>query len=167
MSELYLIALGSNMGVTGLGPPRQVVEAALGVLDDENLVVLAASPIIDSAPVGPSQRHYANAAAVIETADAPLELLEKLHQTELEFGRGRNQRRGQRWRARALDLDIILWSGGVWADKTLTIPHPEFRRRDFLLRPASHIAGGWRDPVTGLSIAQLLARQQRPKKKGA
>lgn len=152
------------MRVPGIGGPRRVLDAALKAFGEHALTVLVASPIIASAPLGPSLRRYANAAAVIETALRPPELLASLHQIERDFGRGRDQRRGQRWRARALDLDIVLWSGGVWADKMLTIPHREFRGRDFVLEPACMIAADWRDPVTALGIAQLLAQLSKPKK---
>ena len=112
-----------------------------------------------SRPLGPSQRDYANAAAVIETALRPRELLRELQRIELDFGR---RRRGRRWGARTLDLDIVLWDGGVFSDDALAIPHGHFRERDFVLGPAAAIAGRWRDPVTGLSLAHLHARLTKP-----
>jgi 2-amino-4-hydroxy-6-hydroxymethyldihydropteridine diphosphokinase len=82
----------------------------------------------------------------------------QLQSIEARFGR---RRRGQRWRARVLDLDIVLWSGGAWASPGLIVPHVAFRERLFVLGPAAKIAGDWRDPVTGLSLRQLLARLKR------
>ena len=124
--------------------------------------VFANSPIISSAPVGPSQRTYANAAAIVASPLTPPALLARLHEIEVHFGR---ERRGQRWRARVLDLDIILWSGGIWAEDcpALSIPHPAMRIRGFVLAPAAMIAPDWRDPVTGLTIRQLQSRFTRPK----
>lgn len=124
--------------------------------------VFANSPIISSAPVGPSQRTYANAAAILASPLEPPALLDRLHEIEAHFGR---ERRGQRWRARVLDLDIILWSGGIWAEDrpALSIPHPAMRTRGFVLAPAAAIAPDWRDPVTGLTIRQLQSRLTRPK----
>ncbi len=78
---------------------------------------------------------------------------------ERQFG----VRRGGRWQARVLDLDIILWSGGRWHDRTLTIPHAQFRARDFVLRPAMQIAPSWRDPFANLSLRQLNARLTKPR----
>lgn len=161
MSDLYLIAIGSNARVPGIGDPRRVVAAALEALNTQGMALLASGPIIDSTPIGPSLRRYANSACVVESELLPPELLSRLHSIEQRFGRTRAQRRGQRWRARALDLDIILWSGGVWASQGLTIPHREMRGRDFVLDPASAIAGRWRDPVTGLSLTHLRARLAR------
>lgn len=125
--------------------------------------VFAQSAIISSAAIGPSKRQYANAAVLITSALSPPELLTRLQTIESHFGR---IRRGQPWGARTLDLDILLWSGGIWADSRpdLAIPHPALRTRNFVLTPAAMIAPDWRDPVTGLSIRQLQSRINRPKR---
>lgn len=158
-SHTYLIALGSNRPTAADGPPRRVLESAIDVLEDVGLLFHAVSPIIGTRPLGASRRRYANAAAVIETMRDPATLLRLFKGIEQVFGR----RGGRRWGDRVLDLDIVLWSGGIWADTLLTIPHPEFRKRDFVLAPAQAIAPGWRDPVTGLTITQLHARLTRPR----
>ncbi len=155
------------MRVMDVGPPRAVLVAAFDALDHEaGIALYARAPIVDSAPLGPSHRRYANSAALVECDLAPLQLLALLQRIERRFGRGRAQRRGQLWRARALDLDIILWSGGVWASPDLTIPHREMRNRSFVVEPACAVAGAWRDPVTGLTLAHISARLGR-KRKGA
>jgi 2-amino-4-hydroxy-6-hydroxymethyldihydropteridine diphosphokinase len=128
-------------------------------LVDETLgTVLARSPIIDSVPIGPSLRRYANAALVLQSRLEPLDLLAALQWLEAQLGR---VRRGQRWRSRVIDLDLVLWSGGVVAEPGLSVPHPLFRTRDFVTGPASMIAPQWRDPLTGLTLAQLHARLTR------
>ena len=160
LTEHYLIALGSNMRVPGVGSPRQVIGAALAALEAEELALEAVSPTIDSAPLGPSLRRFANAAAVVAAELDPPELLALLQQVERAFGR---KRRGQKWRARPLDIDIVLWGGGVWTSHALAIPHPEFRRRAFVLGPAATIAPRWRDPVSGLTLAHLHTRLTRPR----
>jgi 2-amino-4-hydroxy-6-hydroxymethyldihydropteridine diphosphokinase len=64
-----------------------------------------------------------------------------------------------------LDLDILLWSGGLWIsdNPSLAIPHNQMRKRSFVLGPASQIASDWRDPVSGLSIKHLFHRLMQPK----
>ena len=109
--------------------------------------------------MGPSNRRYANAAIIIETAITPPELLDHLKSMEASFGRRLGT--GTRWGARVLDLDIILWSGGLWVSPGLAIPHPAFRERGFVLTPAADIAPDWRDPVTGLRLRHLKARLDR------
>ena len=151
----YLVALGSNMRHPRLGPPRQVIAAAMDLVDGALGEVAARSAIIDSRPVGPSERRYANAALVLESGLAPMELLESLQELERQLGR---RRRGQRWRSRVIDLDIVLWSGGIMAAPGLVIPHPLFRERDFVLGPAASIAPGWRDPVSAQTLRHVHAR---------
>jgi 2-amino-4-hydroxy-6-hydroxymethyldihydropteridine diphosphokinase len=97
--------------------------------------------------------------ALIETKLAPPALLNELKVIERELGR----KPGQRWSARVLDLDILLWSGGIWASPGLSIPHPAFATRHFVIGPLSQIIPRWRDPVTGLTMRQLKARLDRPR----
>jgi 2-amino-4-hydroxy-6-hydroxymethyldihydropteridine diphosphokinase len=151
----YLVALGSNRRVPGLGAPRAVLAGAVAALARSGWEVEAVARVIDSAPVGPSLRRYANGAAIIAGDLAPPDALENLQDIERAFGR---TRRGQRWRSRTLDLDIVLWSGGAWHTGELAIPHPLFRQRPFVLRPAAEIAPHWHDPVTHLTVRQLAAR---------
>lgn len=159
----YLIALGSNQRHQRFGAPRDVIAAALRRLAERDLSPIGTSGVITSRPIGPSQRSYANSAAIIATTQPPTALLASLKGIEAEFG----HRRGQPWSRRVLDLDIILWSGGTFSAATpaLTIPHPLMRERSFVLGPAKEIAGDWRDPLTGLTIAQLDARNRRSKKR--
>ena len=137
-----------------------MLRAALAALAAQGLAVEAASPILASAPVGPSLRRYANGVAIIRTPLAPPELLQQLKTMERAFGRRPG---GQRWTARVLDLDIVLWDGGCWRSPGLAIPHPAFRQRSFVLAPALAIAGGWIDPGSGLSLRQLHARLLCPR----
>jgi len=156
----YLIALGSNRRHHLFGGPRAVLDAALVALVDAGVAIQKVSPVLLTAPIGPSLRRYANAAALIATDRAPDELLGLLKRIERRFGRRKG---GQRWTARVLDLDIVLWDGGAWSSPGLTVPHILFRERDFVLRPSVAVAPGWRDPVSGLSLRQLTARLTAPR----
>ena len=156
----YLIALGSNVRHPRHGRPKDVLDAALARLQQSGIAIVSSASTIETDPIGPSIRRYANSAAVIETALEPSELLGRLKQIEQEFGRRPG---GQRWRARVLDLDIVLWSGGAFASPELTIPHPLFRERAFVLLPAAEIAANWRDPLTGRNLRQLRSRLTRPR----
>jgi 2-amino-4-hydroxy-6-hydroxymethyldihydropteridine diphosphokinase len=154
----YLIALGSNIRHVRHGSPHQVIEAALAALQEQGVEVQHRSRVIASLPLGPSLRRYANAAVVVTTALDPPELLARLKAMETAFGKRRG---GRPWRARVLDLDIVLWSSGIWVSPRLAIPHPAFRERAFVLRPAMDVAPDWRDPVTGLKVRHLFARLTR------
>lgn len=157
--ERYLIALGSNIRHHRHGRPDRVLAAALEAMEEAGLRIVSKAPPISSAPIGPSRRRFANGAAVVETDLPPDALLDLLKTMEQRFGR----RRGARWAARVVDLDIILWSGGAWSTPDLTIPHPAFRQRPFVTAPASAIAPAWRDPLSGLTLRHLHTRLTRPR----
>lgn len=164
MSSTYLIALGSNRRHALYGRPKGVLCAAMEELASLGTVT-ARSPIIASAPIGAAQRRFANAACKLESEYAPNTLLSGLKRLECEFGR----RRGQAWGDRVLDLDIVLWSGGVRENRygresPLQIPHYAYRERTFVLGPASAIAPNWRDPITGCSVRHLYARLTKPRR---
>jgi len=177
-TQSYLIGMGANQR-TRWGPPERLLERIAegnlflrGVAASrepghdvtrsreaakEERGVFVLSRVIASRPVGPGKRSYANAVVLIESDLSPPEMLSHLKGIERAHGR----RAGRRWGDRPLDLDIIGWSGGIWASRTLTIPHPAFRQRRFVLGPLVEIAPGWRDPVTHLTARQLLARLDR------
>lgn len=154
MRSTYAVALGSNMRHVRHGPPARVIAAAARMLPGR---LCALSPVMASRPLGPSPRDFANAVAIVETKRSPTKMLAALQAIEHEFGR----RRGRRWGARVLDLDIVLWSGGVSASPGLSIPHPAWRGRRFVVAPLAAIAPDWRDPLSGLSPRHLLARLDR------
>ena len=158
MRTSYAIALGSNQPHARFGRPEAVLRAACAELSTGATRLIAMSPILRSAPIGPSLRTYANAAALIDTTLDPLELLAHLKSIEAAFGRRTG---GQRWRARVLDLDILLWSEGAFAGPGLCIPHIDFAERRFVLDPLARIAADWRDPRSGLTIYHLKARLDR------
>jgi 2-amino-4-hydroxy-6-hydroxymethyldihydropteridine diphosphokinase len=128
----------------------------------EDIDVFATSSIANSKPLGPSNRQYANAAAVLVSDLLPSELLIRLKAIERHFGR---RVQGQKWRSRVLDLDIILWSGGIWSSDrpALSIPHIQMRERHFVLGPASEIAADMRDPLSGLQLKHLNHRLNHAK----
>ena len=118
---------------------------------------MLASRIIASAPLGPSTRRFANAVALVSTKAGPEKMLRRLKRIEAWFGR----RAGRRWGERVIDLDIIFWSEGIHVGPALAIPHVAFRSRAFVLGPLADLAPRWRDPVTGLTVRQLLTRLTR------
>ena len=160
----YAVALGSNRRHGRHGAPARVLAAAVEALAAAGLSIEAVSPVIGSVAVGPAGRGFANAAMLVSTPLAPPALLALLKRVERAFGR----RRGRRWGARVLDLDIALWSGGRWppgprraAAGRLAVPHAQLARRGFVLDPLARIAPGWREPWSGASVRQLRARLAR------
>jgi 2-amino-4-hydroxy-6-hydroxymethyldihydropteridine diphosphokinase len=153
---LYAIAIGSNRPHGRYGRPTGVVEVAIARLDQE-FDLFDASPIILNPAHGAAGRDFANAVALVESDLEPPAMLSRLKSIEREFGR----RRGRRWGPRVLDLDVVLWSGGNFRSRRLTVPHPQLARRSFVLQPLTAIAPGWRvGPLTIRHLAQRLARSR-------
>jgi 2-amino-4-hydroxy-6-hydroxymethyldihydropteridine diphosphokinase len=149
----YAIALGSNRR-SRHGSPAATLRAALAALGPRLVSAIRATPAL-----GPAGRSFANAVAIVDSNLAPDELLAQLKAIERAFGR----RAGRRWGPRVLDLDIVLWAGGAWGGPGPVVPHPAFRERAFVLQPLAEIAPGWRDPLSGATVRQLLARLTAPR----
>lgn len=155
-THLYAIAIGSNRPHGSFGRPAQVIEAAIARLD-EDFGLFDSSPILINPAQGGAGRDFANAVALVESRQQPPEMLKRLKTIERDFGR----RRGRRWGARVLDLDIVAWSGGAWSSRRLTVPHPAAAHRQFVLQPLAVIAPGWRleGGLTARHLAHRLARR--------
>jgi 2-amino-4-hydroxy-6-hydroxymethyldihydropteridine diphosphokinase len=155
---MILVALGSNLAGPW-GTPRETVRRALRNLNANGLRLLAASTLIETAPLGPqNQPRYVNAVAMIGTHAPPHALLLKLKAIEKAAGR----RRKRRWGPRTLDLDIIDYHGLIRRDALLELPHPGIAERTFVLNPIAAIAPRWRHPALHLTAPQLLRRIAKP-----
>lgn len=136
MSTRAYIGLGSNLGE----PARQIQYAiyALAVLPLSKLVSrssLYRSPAL-TLPGSAPQPDYLNAVAALDTALDPQALLAALFQIEFAQGRVREQR----WGARTLDLDLLLYGSLQWQSATLTLPHYALCERPFVVIPLLEIA---------------------------
>ncbi len=141
------IALGSNLG-DSLTILQQAC-ASLGKI--EGIELIACSSWYQTKPIGPPQPDYLNGCVLVKTKLSPLELLKCLWQIEQQFGRERKER----WGARTLDLDIILYDDLIMDTADLQIPHPRMRERAFVLIPLAEITPDWLEPVTGKRIIDL------------
>lgn len=157
--RLYVVGMGSNRPLARRLGPKAILAAAIKALDRKPIRVKAVAPILTSRPIGPSARDFANGAVLLKTRLSPPQLLAWLQAVEARFGR----RRRQRWGARTLDLDILLWEGGSYRTADLIVPHPALAARPFVLEPLRAIAPRWRDPASGLAMIHLAARARRPK----
>ena len=148
------VALGSN-----LGDRRAALDFAITRLSSL-LTNLHVSTAVDTDPEGPGLEHqpvYLNAAVVGETDLPPRALLDALLDIEQAFGRERPYPGAPR----TLDLDLVLAAEETVNEEGLTVPHPRFRERFFVLGPLAEVGADLVDPVTGLTVGQLLQRLLR------
>ncbi len=141
------IGLGAN-----LGDPARQLRTALAQIAELGQIA-ATSPFYRSAPMGPAdQAAFCNAACRLETALAPVELMQALLDIELRMGRQRTIK----WGPRTIDLDLLHVDGVQCATGELTLPHPGIAQRSFVLAPLLDVAAdGLRIP--GIApLAQAL-----------
>jgi 2-amino-4-hydroxy-6-hydroxymethyldihydropteridine diphosphokinase len=143
------IALGSNLGDRASHLAFAVDHLRTHVLD------LRVSSFIDTDPVGVGEQPaFLNGAVAGSTQLSPRQLLEFLLTVERERGRHRPYEGAPR----TLDLDLVLYDAAIIDEPGLSVPHPRFRDRAFVLAPLAEIAGTMRDPVTGLTVLDLWQR---------
>lgn len=122
------LSLGSN-----LGDRRSFLRQAIESLPD----VVAVSPVYETDPVGgPDQGPYLNLVVELRTSLSPNQLLGICHRIETSAERVREVR----WGARTLDIDILWMEGVTMDEERLTIPHPRWRQRRFVLAPLRDLA---------------------------
>ncbi len=142
------IGLGSN-----LDDPAEQLHRALRALEQiQNTSVICYSSLYQSPPMGGvEQPDYINAVAEVETLLKPEELLEQLQVIETAQGRIR----GERWGARTLDLDLLVYGSSIINMPDLKVPHPGMHERAFVLYPLNEIARDLEVPGRGL-VTELL-----------
>ena len=143
------IGLGSNLS----DPRVQVINAAKELDNISASNVIALSALYLSKPMGPQdQDDYINAVVALETSLSALELLDALQGIENSAGR---VRKDNRWGARILDCDILLYGNESIENERLTVPHYGMRVREFVLLPLAEIAPSLHLPDG--SLVSLLA----------
>jgi 2-amino-4-hydroxy-6-hydroxymethyldihydropteridine diphosphokinase len=145
------VALGSNLGdrAGSIGAALEMLSQTPGV------AAVRASALLENPAVGlpPGSPPFLNGVAEVRTALGARALLERLLEIERSLGRERTRK----WGSRPIDLDLLLFGGGVIDEPDLKLPHPRMHERRFVLEPLAELAPGAVHPTLGKPIAALLA----------
>lgn len=152
-----VLALGSNQG-DRVGLFRDALQRLRHELGFE---LDAHSSLYETAPAYVlDQEKFLNAACVgtfpAEVAEDPLRLLDGLKALEAAAGRDFG---GQRYGPRPMDLDIIFHDKGPHVCERLTIPHPRYAERPFVLAPLADLSGAGGDAKNETNRGLLVAKQ--------
>ncbi len=147
MKVVYL-GLGSN-----IGDREAHLRDAVNQLQARDLRLRRVSGIYETEPVGlREQRWFLNQVAEFETELHPLQLLRRTARIETRLGRKRLMVNGPR----TIDIDILLFGSDIVKTPELTVPHPRYRERRFVLEPLAELTSSLKDPETGQTVAEML-----------
>ncbi|UCH52364.1 MAG: 2-amino-4-hydroxy-6-hydroxymethyldihydropteridine diphosphokinase, partial [Pseudomonadota bacterium] len=134
------VSIGSNID------KERNVRSALRALS-ARFGKLTVSPIYENRAVGFDGENFLNLVVSFDTAESAQAIAAAL--LWIENAHGRVREAGNRFNARTLDLDLLLYGNAVINEPSLQLPRAEIREHAFVLRPLADIAADVRDPVTG------------------
>ena len=149
--EIVYVAVGANLGdrEASFTATIQAIEA------ESDLLLLAASPVFETEPVGPEgQGAYLNAVMQLRVWLGPIELLRRLQSIEMALGRDR-RRETPRWGPREIDLDILFFGDRCIDSPDLVVPHVHAHERIFVMAPMAEIAASFVHPKLGITVGQI------------
>ena len=147
MERIY-IGMGSNLAA----PQQQLRNAIEALAQLPNTTVAGVSAFYQSESLLQGQPRYTNAVAALDSALAPLELLDALQAIENDQGRERLER----WGPRTLDLDILLFGDRLIDEPRLKVPHYQMHLRAFVLYPLAELAPATLQLPDGRLLSDLL-----------
>jgi 2-amino-4-hydroxy-6-hydroxymethyldihydropteridine diphosphokinase len=149
-AESLFISLGSN-----LGDSEGILMSAIRRIH-ERCPVTGLSRLYRSEPqIVTDQPFFLNAALRCRTNWAPPRVLLFLQEIERDHGRDRTRERPKG--PRPLDLDMILFGSHIIDVPELSLPHPEYRKRRFVLLPLLDIDDSLTDPRDEVRLSDLEA----------
>lgn len=147
MSLVFLI-LGGNQG-----DRDEIISKAIDLVTSKIGQKMGSSSRYESESWGFESEPFLNQVIVLETTLTPFEILRQCHQIENQLGRIRMT---DCYEARTIDIDLLYYDSLVVRSENLILPHPRIALRRFVLVPLAEVAPDLADPVTGLSVREML-----------
>lgn len=146
--NVVILSLGSSEG-----DRKGTLDGAIEALNALNGInVLKVSQYIETEPYGGAAKNaFLNCALTAECLLSPRGLLENIRKIESGFGRVRKER----WGDRTLDIDIVFFGNKIIAEEGLSVPHPDYQNRPFVINPVKEIASGFVCPLTRKRMSDL------------
>jgi 2-amino-4-hydroxy-6-hydroxymethyldihydropteridine diphosphokinase len=149
MSLVYL-ALGANLGDRDLNLLK-----AIAFIAERIGIFSAISSVYETPAWGfESDNLFLNQVVCVETDLSPQEILTETQNIEKEIGR--TEKTNHSYLDRLIDIDLILYDDLVFKSENLTLPHPLFHQRAFVLEPLNEIAPELVHPVLHKTVKELL-----------
>jgi 2-amino-4-hydroxy-6-hydroxymethyldihydropteridine diphosphokinase len=146
-----VVAMGGNVGCVRTA----LVRAVDTLCDGRDVRLIARSSDYRTPPWGVAdQPAFINLCIIVATELTPRALLDRAQCIEVDFGRNRAAER--RWGPRTLDIDIIAYGEVAIDEPGVTLPHPHFKERAFVLAPLAEIAPD--RVIAGVRVADALAQ---------
>ena len=158
-----ILLLGGNIGDT-----LYYLNQCKELLNTQNSSITSVSKIYETEAWGvENQQNYLNQAFSVETTYSPIELLNLCQKIEHKLGRIRKEK----WGSRTIDIDIIFFNDIIIESERLTIPHPRYSIRNFVLYPLHDLIPFYICPIIGKNISeqkkdsmdQLMVKEFLPK----
>jgi 2-amino-4-hydroxy-6-hydroxymethyldihydropteridine diphosphokinase len=146
-SNQLILSLGGNQGdikKTFLSVKNMITQEVGSIIKESSIYQTQAWGV-------KNQPDFLNQVIVIETNLSPLAILEKCLMVEIELGR----KRLKKWGERTIDIDLLFYNNEIIQTENLQIPHPRISERNFILFPLNEIIPNFIHPVLNISIKNL------------
>lgn len=146
--NMIFLGIGTNLGDKG----RNLTDALIR-LHQAGVEVKRCSSVYETPPWGiEEQDSFYNMVIEVGYTDSPQALLEICLSTETEMGRERMVK----WGPRLIDIDILEFHRKIILSDSLTLPHPYYTQRGFVLIPLAELEPNWRPTTLFRGIKEII-----------
>ncbi|MFD1294759.1 2-amino-4-hydroxy-6-hydroxymethyldihydropteridine diphosphokinase [Lutibacter holmesii] len=143
------LSLGSNQG-----NKLKNLQEAIDLIAEKIGSIAKISAVYKTAAWGFESDDFFNCCIKVSTSLNPELLLIKIHEIERSLGRIRTNE--QTYKARTIDIDVLLFEDEIIFSKELIVPHKNMLDRKFVMVPLAEIAPNLLHPIEKQRIQSCL-----------